>query len=137
MLARFLLTFSRLFTYWVSSLLWLSQWNQSRWFNCCRSIWVVRFQERIGEAWSDLTRLGKSSLVHGFEGQRAATWGDCTSWIGESRTATRSRWVGSTGLGIVKESKQEGIMVSKVFISRAIESGFRRRGGEGKKGCNS
>jgi hypothetical protein len=37
----------------------------------------------------------------------------------------------------VKESKQEGIMVSKVFISRAIESGFRRRGGEGKKGCNS
>lgn len=55
-------------------------------------------------------------------------------WIGESRTATRRRRVGSTGLGIVKERKREGIMVSKVFMSRAIESGFRRRGGEGKEG---
>ena len=36
-------------------------------------------------------------------------------------------------LGIVKERKQEGIMVSKVFMLRAIEAGFRRRGGEGKK----
>jgi hypothetical protein len=34
----------------------------------------------------------------------------------------------------VKERKQERIMVSKVFMSRAIESGFRRKGGEGKKG---
>jgi hypothetical protein len=34
----------------------------------------------------------------------------------------------------VKERKQEGIMVSKVFMSRAIESGFRRKGREGKKG---
>ena len=40
----------------------------------------------------------------------------------------------NTRLGIVKERKQEGIMVSKVFISRVIESGFRRKGGEEKKG---
>jgi hypothetical protein len=33
----------------------------------------------------------------------------------------------------VKERKQDGIIVSKVFMSRAIESGFRRKGGEGKK----
>ena len=37
-------------------------------------------------------------------------------------------------LGIVKERKQKGIMVSKVFMLRAIESGYRRREGEGKKG---
>jgi hypothetical protein len=30
----------------------------------------VRFQERIRGAGGDLTRLRKSSLVHGFEGQR-------------------------------------------------------------------
>jgi len=34
----------------------------------------------------------------------------------------------------VKERKQEGIIVSKVFMSRAIESGFKKKGGEGKKG---
>ena len=55
------------------------------------------------------------------------------SLIGESRTATRRRLVGSTGAGIVKERKREGIMVSEVFMSRAIKSSFRRRGGEGKK----
>ena len=33
----------------------------------------------------------------------------------------------------MKERKQEGIMVSKVFMSKAIESGFRRKGGEVKK----
>ena len=38
------------------------------------------------------------------------------------------------GLGIVKERKREGNMVSKVFMSRVIEFGFRRKGGEGKKG---
>ena len=55
------------------------------------------------------------------------------SWIGELRTATRRRRVGNTRLGIVKERKQEGIMVLKAFMSRVIESGFRRKEGEGKK----
>jgi len=69
-----------------------------------------------------------------WETKRVAIEGDSVSWIGESRTATRRRWVGSAGLGIVKERKQERIIVSKVFMSGAIESGLKKKGGKGKKG---
>jgi len=120
--------------------------NQSRWFDCCQSIWAVRFQERIRGAGGDLTRLRKSSLVHGFERPREPRFEE-TRWVG---LESQGLQLGGGelvvhGWGLWKRGNKRGLWFRKFFcqwpLSLALEEkgemerkGNQDRGKEGKKG---
>jgi len=108
--------------------------NQSRWFDCCQSIWAMRFQERIRGVGGDLTRLRKSSLVHRFERPRESRFKE-TRWVG---LESRELQLGGgelviQGWGLWKRGNKTGLLFQKFLCQGPLSLALEEKGERERK----